>query len=852
MKYALTIATVLCTLLLTWGQAGTGIDAHGDALPSGALARLGTLRYRHDAPITAQAVTNDGKLIATGGGRTVRVWDAATGKQLHVLTINQAGRSVAPSAVAFSPDGQMLAALGTYGQGVLMVWDLQGGQARQEMLLPQRDESTTLMMDAPFLAFTSNNKHVLIKNYSERAIRHFDLETSQEMRSYQDASSALTTMTISPDGHWLAAGTENGQIILWDVRNGKEQRRLKHEYPLVSLAFSPDTQRLASMDQDLSPRIWNLATGKESHTLPARTRSVSIDWSMDGESLYVARQPDQLLTWNLKDQQEKTVIVPRGWIAGPLYSCITRTNSEGLILGSPGRRGNNVARIRQIDLQHHEQVNKFNGYETGNVFAFYLAHHRQWASIATSGDETLRLWDEQGRNTTSFTLPLGNVTLRCFAVHPSGKLLALSAMDGRTFIIETIGGQLQRTITAFSRSCYDAEFTADGNAIVLTDVRHVKIFQLSTGKELKSYEISHSDPSRTVISTDGSRIASMVYTAEDEQLGMRLLETRTGRVLSSETKMLVQNQNFYFSPDGRNIILFGNRGRPGGISVMEAASGKVRFQAELPSPYIYLGNHARISPDGRWLIASAFGNDPDQYATIAWKLGSKPDPAILQGHRGMVSSAIFSTDSSQLLTNSADSTMLVWNINRLAPLPATPLDEPGLIKLWQELAEQDSTKAYQAVHRLAQQPQAANWLGKQIAEKAVILKPDQIKEWITQLNATPFNVREEASRQLIKHAVQARPALKAALSEPGSVEAKRRLDQILTAVRENTGLSDNPLQTTRALEALEIIGTADALQQLEQLAERQDTIGQEARDATARLRHRVQSSKASAVEKNPG
>lgn len=839
MNYLLALLTLLITLLLAWGQAGTGIDAQGDALPSGVLARLGTTRFRHDAPIICQAVTNDGKIIATGGGRTVRVWDAVTGKQLHVLTINQAGRSIAPAAVAFSSDGQKLAALGSYGQGVVMVWDLRGGQARQEMLLPQREEYSNVMMEMPFLAFTSNNTHVLVKNYSEKAIRHFDLETGLEMRSYHDVSSALTAMTISPDGNSLAAGTEGRQVILWDTRSGKELNRFQHDYPLVSLAFSLNGQRLAAMDQDLAPRIWSLATNKVVNTLPARTRSISLAWSSDGESLYIARQPDQLVSWILKDQQERTTTVPRGWVTGSIHTCTTKNNSDGLILGSLGRRGNNVSRIRPIDLNQAELARKFDGYETGNLFAFYLPHCKQWASIGTNGDTTLRLWDDAGRNSQSFDLPLGEVTLRCFSVNATGKLLALCSYDGRAFIIDTTNGQMQRTITPFTRSCYDVEFTSDGEAIILTDVRHVKVIQLSTGKELKSYEINNTDPPRTLISSDGSRIASLVYVPEDEQLNMRVLEARTGRVLSSEVKMLVQNQNFYFSPDGRNILIFGNRGRPGGISVIETASGKVRFQVDLPASYQFLSNQTRISPDGRWLAACASGNDADQYAPILWRIGVKPDPIPLQGHRGMVTSVIFSNDSCQLLSASSDTTMLVWNLNRFIPLQATPLDETGFVKLWKDLAEQDAVKACQAIHRLAGQPDAARWLGKQIAEKAVILKPEQIKEWITQLNSSQFNVREEATRQLIKHSVQARAALKVANAHPPSTEVKRRLEHILTAVRENNGLSDNPLQTTRAIEALEINGSWDALKELEQLGERKDTIGSEARDASMRLRHRV-------------
>src|SRR5215468_5607291 len=56
-------------------------DLLGDPLPDGALARVGTLRFRHFATIVSVAYAPDGKSVATGGRDGVRVWDAATGRQ---------------------------------------------------------------------------------------------------------------------------------------------------------------------------------------------------------------------------------------------------------------------------------------------------------------------------------------------------------------------------------------------------------------------------------------------------------------------------------------------------------------------------------------------------------------------------------------------------------------------------------------------------------------------------------------------------------------------------------------------------------------------------------------------------
>lgn len=839
MKHTLIIAIVLATCLLAIGQGGVGVDAQGDALPTGAIARIGSLRFRHDAAITCQAVSNNGKLIATGGGRTVRVWEADTGRQRFVLTISQNARAAAPSAVAFSPDSQMLAALGAYGQGMITVWDLRGGQSRQELMLPQRDDYSNTLMDAPFLAFGSNNKTLLIKNYSDKAIRLIDVDSGQDIRLFQDTTSAITAIAVSFDGNWLATGTENRQVILWDVKTGKEVHRLAHEYPLVSLAFSRDGQSLATLDQDLAPRIWNLATGKEQLALPARTRSVALSWSLDGQTLYVGRQPDQLLSWTIATKKEESTNVPRGWVAGPIYTTRTNDHGEAFVFGSPGRRGNNSAKLRRVELSQLAHAQKFDGYDSGNVYGVYLAHHKQWATIGTTGDNILRLWDSHGKLTKAIKLPVTEPAFRSFAVNAEGTFLALSSLDGRILVVDTVTEKIVHTINAFSRACFDTEFSADGQSLIATDLKQVKVFQLNTGAETKSYELNAVDTMRSIISPDGSRIASMVYVQDEEQFHFRVLDARTGKVLTQENKLPIQQNNFFFSPDGRNVITMGGRSRNAGFSMIEAASGKTRLQIELPSPYLYLGSHARISPDGRWLVVTASGPEPEQYAAIGWRIGEKRDPAIFQGHRGIVQSVNFSADSKQLITVSSDATMLIWDLERYPAVTPLPLDEKGYLRLWQDLGEQDATKAYAAVHRFAHYPEATAWITKRLMEQSTIVQPDMIRLWISQLNAVKFSEREEATRQLTAHAAIARSQLKTAIEQTDTAETRRRLEQILEQARETTGFSENPLQSSRAIEAIELMGTPAALQQLQSLAQRKDALGQEAQESVLRLKHRL-------------
>src|SRR5262249_51409602 len=56
-------------------------DRYGDPLPEHALARLGTVRFRHNSGVNTIAVSPDGKTLFGGGGLSVRAWDGATGKE---------------------------------------------------------------------------------------------------------------------------------------------------------------------------------------------------------------------------------------------------------------------------------------------------------------------------------------------------------------------------------------------------------------------------------------------------------------------------------------------------------------------------------------------------------------------------------------------------------------------------------------------------------------------------------------------------------------------------------------------------------------------------------------------------
>src|SRR5579859_4105556 len=107
------------------------LDLYGDPLPDGAIARLGTERYRRVAR-SAIAILPDGKTyreVHSGAGVTVRDCNLADGRLLRQLVI----ASESTDVIGLSRDGRVLAS--KHVPGSLDLWDAATGKRLRSMPL---------------------------------------------------------------------------------------------------------------------------------------------------------------------------------------------------------------------------------------------------------------------------------------------------------------------------------------------------------------------------------------------------------------------------------------------------------------------------------------------------------------------------------------------------------------------------------------------------------------------------------------------------------------------------------------------------------------------------------------------
>jgi hypothetical protein len=168
----------------------------------------------------------------------------------------------------------------------------------------------------------------------------------------------------------------------------------------------------------------------------------------------------------------------------------------------------------------------------------------------------------------------------------------------------------------------------------------------------------------------------------------------------------------------------------------------------------------------------------------------------------------------------AQTKLLIWDVSDVLERARRPLPELSRAEvnaLWDELGDKDLFTAHRAMRRLAASPrQALPFLAERL-RPAPDLK--QVAALVKQLGDEQFAVREKAERELLALTEEAAPAVRAALKGPVSDEARRRLESLLAKVEGDGQADPNIRRWLWGIDVLEQVGSPEARQLLEKLAQ---------------------------------
>jgi WD40 repeat protein len=231
-------------------------------------AKQGTIKL--DAgQVLAVAYAPDGTAVATGAedDGSVKIWDISAAK-VRARLAGLPGDDVV-LALAFSPDGRNLAAatidketrpsldlrLIRSGNGsTITVWDVAGGRAPS---VKHRFKAIVEIVWA--LAFSPDGR-TLAAGTSSKEVRLWDVPAGAERPSFRGHRRTVHGVAFSPDGKTLASGSLDRTVKLWDLTRGEELATFHgHTNAVKCLAFSPDGRTIASGSWDNTARLWDAA-----------------------------------------------------------------------------------------------------------------------------------------------------------------------------------------------------------------------------------------------------------------------------------------------------------------------------------------------------------------------------------------------------------------------------------------------------------------------------------------------------------------------------------------------------------------------------------------------------------------
>jgi WD40 repeat protein len=194
--------------------------------------------------VTSLAISSDGTRVAFGtADNTVRVWDARTGKELLALK----GHADMVSCLAISNDGNRI--VSGSADKTLRVWDAQTGT----ILLTFTGHTGRIQS----MAITGDGSRVVSTTWAQTKV--WDGRTSKELLTrWERSSGGMTSLAISRDGRRVVSGEADGTVRVWDAITGADLLTFMGNSNWVSsVAISADGRRVLSAYTDGTVIGWD-------------------------------------------------------------------------------------------------------------------------------------------------------------------------------------------------------------------------------------------------------------------------------------------------------------------------------------------------------------------------------------------------------------------------------------------------------------------------------------------------------------------------------------------------------------------------------------------------------------------
>jgi WD40 repeat protein len=509
------------------------------------------LRWEHNrgtsSKVSRIGFSSNSKLIAVASSdRTMTLWDISNGAKLKTFE----GLIEWTGNIAFSPNSKLIATAGMDAdnrESEVKLWDIETGKLLKTLIQEPVLSDRGIGRD---IYFTPDSKTIAVDS-SDATVRLWDISTGQELNIPGLTNSTALNRPQLPmqGGKIIASKMPDGRLKRWDSSSGKELELLNWYKVLTSdVKFSDDRQTIAVINWDGKKQIRDIATGKELNSIRLDFPfASSIRFSNDGSTI-AAATPQGVKVWNASTGKEISTLKTdttrsNGWVIedlsfspdGKTIVTIDSINTSGdggvglqLTLdpktkdltvvspteGSPagvaGIRSEDI--IVKIDAQTTKgmSVNDAVKLIRGQIGSKVVLTVRRGSklltfpltrdSIGLDGEneesKIIKLWNVQtGKNIETFKASLNSANDIDFSL--DGRTIAFAKTDGSIELRDFSTGKLITTLGRHLKQVDRVGFSPDGKMLVsmtvLFSVDELKLWDLTTGQEIRTYKDAFGD-----------------------------------------------------------------------------------------------------------------------------------------------------------------------------------------------------------------------------------------------------------------------------------------------------------------------------------------------------------------------